>query len=182
MSQAGILDVSAAVLPPDVPLDFTTDAQDLSVGAVAAPLGSVTPQLNILRVIGGNGIQTIETSVAGNLLVRFIRTQLTTSGAVTDFFEISLSVGVVTYNLILSALGSNAEGIGMYGNFVAKKILGVASVVGTVDILIQKDTNMVAADVTITAVGDKIRVNVLGVAGVDITWNLCFPGIIGALP
>lgn len=46
MSQAGILNISSSILPPEVPLSFTTDS------------GVAIPVANNLTVIGGQGIET----------------------------------------------------------------------------------------------------------------------------
>lgn len=183
MSQAGIISISSGVLPPQVPTSFTTDLNDtiLLPGDINPPLGTSTPLLNVERLSGDDGIKTVATPNAqvNNVTIRFIRGRTTTAGAVTSnlITQATLSNTTMTIQIIISGFGNNNDGIGFYGTAVVKNIAGVASLVGTVDLIKNFDASLAAATATVTVSGGNLLVNVLGVAGVNIDWGACLPGI-----
>ena len=83
----------------------------------------------------------------------------------------------MTIQIIIAGYGNNNDGIGAYGTAVVKNVAGVASLVNTVDLIINKDTSLADGNVTVGVSAGNLIVRVLGVAGVDIDWGGCLPGI-----
>lgn len=173
-------DRSTGPVPPAVPTSFATDLEDLTVGAAAAAQGSVVPQSNILRIAGDNGIKTVETSIPGDLQLRFIRGSATTNGAVTQtaITQPILTNSTMTIQIIVAGFSSDNLGVGAYGTAVVKNVAGTLSVVNTVDLIVNTDAGLEAANVTVTTSGSNLLVNVVGVAAKTITWTACLPGIV----
>lgn len=80
MSQAGLLSISSSVLPPAVPLQFTTDS------GVAVPAGN---NLNVLSATAVAGTDPLATSGAGSTLT--ITAQLSQALAATDATKVGLA-------------------------------------------------------------------------------------------
>lgn len=179
MSQI-IKDLSAGPVPPSVPTSFSTDLEDLTVGASALAQGSVVPQSNVLRIAGDNGIKSVETSIPGDLQLRFIRGSTTTNGAVTQtaITQPILSNATMTIQIIVAGYSVDNLGVGAYGTAVVKNVAGTLSLINTVDLIINKDSGLDSANVTITTSGTNLLLNVVGVAGKTITWTACLPGIV----
>ncbi len=180
-------DRSTGPVPPAVPTEFTTDIQDLTIIAsdIPSPLGSSVPIANIERLSGDDGIRTVSTpnAIGNNVTFRFIRGRTTTSGAATSTIitQPTLSDTVMTIQIIVAGYADNGAGafagIGAYGTAVVKNTAGVATLVNTADLIVNAEASLGAANVTVTTVGANLLVNVLGVAGFDIEWGACLPGI-----
>lgn len=168
---------------PSVPTSFATDIEDLTVGAAAAAGGSVVPQSNILRVAGDNGITSVETSIPGDLQLRFIRGEATTSDGLGQT-QIAITQAILvnstmTIQIIVAGYSTDNFGIGAYGTAVVKNVAGTLSIINTVDLIVNKDSpDLDSANVTVTTVGTNLLVNVIGVAGKTIKWTACLPGIV----
>jgi len=183
MSQAGIINTSSGPVPPSVPTSFTTDLNDTTLlpDDINPPLGTSTPLLNVERLSGDDGIKTVAApNAAANLvIIRFIRGRTTTAGAATSnlITQATLSNTTMTIQIIISGFGDNNDGIGFYGTAVVKNVVGVASLVGTVDLIKNFDASLATATATVTTAAGNLLVNVVGVAGVNIDWGACLPGI-----
>jgi len=183
MSQAGIISTSSGPVPPSVPTSFTTDLNDTTIlpGDIPPALGTSTPLLNVERLSGDDGIKTVATpnAAANNVTIRFIRGRTTTAGAVTSnlITQATLSNTTMTIQIIIAGYGSNNDGIGYYGTAVVKNVAGTATLINTVDLIKNSDASLAASNATVTVSGGNLLVNVLGVAGVNIDWGACLPGI-----
>lgn len=171
---------TAGSLPPTVPLSFEVDLDEPTTAALPASAGSVTAVSQVLRIGGTNGIQTIKNGTAGDLIIGFVESSGTTVGATTASLSITVPLNSVeTYQIIVSGLADNNDGVGAYGTAVAKNIAGVASIVGTADLIVNRDDSLDGTNVTTGVSGDQFLVTVLGVAGRTINWNIALPGIVG---
>lgn len=182
MSQAGLNNTSSGPVPPAVATSYTTDLEDLTVGAAPAAQGTVVAQSNILRVAGDNGIKTVETSEPGDLQIRFIRGSAVTSDGAgqtqTAIMQEILSDATMTIQIIVAGFSADNLGVGAYGTAVVKNVAGTLSLIGAVDLIVNKDAALTTANVTVTTSGTDLLVNVVGVAGKTITWTACLPGIV----
>lgn len=175
--------INTGNLPPAVPTSFTTDLNDTTIVAadIPAPLGTAIPAANVLRVSGDDGIKTVATpnAAGNNYTVRFVRGRTTTSGAATSnlITQSVLSNTTMTIQIIISGFGNNNDGVGFYGTAVVKNVAGIASLINTTDIIKNSDASLAGTNVTVTTSGSDLLVNVVGVAGVDIQWGGCLPGI-----
>lgn len=169
-------------LPPAVPTSFGTDLQDLTVGAAAAAQGTVVPQVNVLRAAGDNGIKTVQTNNPGDLQIRFIRGSTVTSDGAgqtqTAITQAILSNATMTIQIIVAGYSADNLGIGAYGTAAVKNVAGTLTVLDPVDLIVNADAALAAANVTVTTSGTNLLVNVVGVAGKTITWTACLPGIV----
>lgn len=168
--------------PPQVPTEFDVDLTDLTVGAAPAAGGTVTPQSNILRVAGDNGIKTVETSVPGDLQIRFIRGSAITSDGggqtQTAITQAILNNATMTIQIIVAGYSDDNLGVGAYGTAALKNVAGTLTLLDPVDLIINKDAALDTANVTVTTSGTNLLVNVVGVATKTITWTACLPGIV----
>lgn len=184
MSQAGIIAVTNSILPPQVPESFTTDINDTAIqpGDIPAAAGTSTATAHILRLSGDNGIKTVSTPTAAgnNVTFRFIRGSNSTNGAATAnlITQAVLTDSTMTIQIIVAGFSADGFGIGAYGTAVVKNVAGVASLVNTVDLIVNADAALAACNVTVTTAGGNLLVNVLGAAGKIITWGSCLPGIV----
>jgi hypothetical protein len=175
MSQAGIINTSAGPVPPAVPTSFITDVNSPSV-----------PIANIENVKGGtstsnnsNGVQTDGSSGSNTLTVQLTNRaagSTTTAGAVTSS-AITLALGATpgVYTFDIAVAGFNAStpaGCGF-------TIVGSVRTTGASATLITNqavDHFEEAALITATAVlavsGNNALVNVTGVAGLNIDWQV----------
>ena len=167
-------------VPPAVPTSFTTDLLDLNTGPSNPPLGVVVPQANILRVAGDNGIKSVETSIPGDLVLRFVRGSTVTVGAVTQtaVTQAILVGATMTIQIIVAGFSADNLGVSAYATAGVKNVGGVLSIINTVDVIINKDVGLDAVNVTVTTSGSNLLVNVVGVTGKTITWTACLPGIV----
>lgn len=172
--------VTAGVLPPTVLTSFGTDLNDPTVPAASAAGGTVAPVSNVIRAAGDNGIKTVQTSQAGDLQIRFIRGQDTTTGVqtVTLITQSIPTDSTLTIQIIVAGFASDNSAIGAYGTAVVKNVAGTASLIDDVDLIVNKETALSAANITVTTSGSDLLVNVLGVAGLDINWGAALPGIV----
>lgn len=175
-------DRSTGPVPPAVPTSFTTDLQDTDILSVPASQGTAVPQSNVLRVSGDNGIRTVATpNVAGNYTVRFYRGDTTTSGAATSTV-LSYPINedtALTIQIIIAGYSDTSDAIGAYGTAVVKNVGGVASLINTVDLIVNSDTDLLGCVFEVGISGTDLQINVTGVAGEDIAWTACLPGVVG---
>ncbi len=172
--------LSSGNIPGDIPINFNLDINEPTADALPASSGTVSSVANNIRIGGSNGIQTIQNSVAGEFIIGFVEASGTTVGATTASLTITVPLNSVeTYQIIVSGLADNNDGVGAYGTAVAKNIAGVASIVGTADLIVNRDVSLLGTNVTTSVAGDQFLVNVLGVAGRTINWNIALPGIVG---
>ena len=183
MSQI-IKDLSAGPVPPSVATSYATDLEDLTVPAAPAAGGSVVSVTNILRVAGDNGIKTVETSNPGDLQIRFIRGETTTSDGAgqtqTVISQQILNNATMTIQIIVAGFSADNLGIGAYGTASVKNVAGTLSLLDPLDLIVNKDAALGAANVTVTTSGTSLQVNVVGVAGKTIKWTACLPGIVAS--
>lgn len=166
-------------IPAIIPLNFNVDLNEPTTAALLASAGTVTAVSNNIRIGGTNGIQTIQNGTAGDLIIGFVEASGTTVGATTASLSITVSLNSVeTYQIIVSGLADNNDGVGAYGTAVAKNIAGVASIVGTADLIVNRDASLAGTNVTTGVAGDQFLVTVLGVVGRTINWNIALPGIV----
>lgn len=174
--------LTSGPVPPDVPTEFDTDLQDLTVGAAPAAGGTVIPQANILRVAGDNGIKSVETSNPGDLQIRFIRgSTITSDGAGQTQIAITQAIlnnATMTIQIIVAGFSNDNLGIGAYGTAAVKNVGGTLTLLDPIDLLVNKDVGLDTANVTVTTSGTDLHVNVVGVAGKTITWTACLPGVV----
>jgi len=169
--------------PPQVPTEFDLDLNDTTIIAadIPAPQGTAVPIANTLRVSGDDGIKTVATPNAdtANFTIRFIRGRTTTSGAATSnlITQSVLSNTTMTIQIIISGFSATNDGVGFYGTAVVKNVAGTASLINTVDLIKNADADLAGTNVTVTTAGANLLVNVVGVAGEDIQWGGCLPGI-----
>lgn len=186
MSQAGQLSSTAGPVPPSVATSYTTDINDTTITTVPVAGGTAVPVANILRVSGDNGITTVATpnaDIPNNVTIRFIRGDTQTVGAQTKnvISQPTLTNSVLTIQIIVAGFSTDNLGIGAYGTAVVKNIAGTASLLNTVDLIVNKDAGageLGAANITVTVSGANLLVNVVGVAGKTIDWGACLPGIV----
>lgn len=183
MSQAGDISATAGPVPPTVATSYTTDVNDTTIVAadIPAPEGTSIPSGNVLRVSGDDGIKTVSTpnAATNNLTVRFVRGRTTTTGAQTAnlITQSILSNTTMTIQIIISGFSETNDGVGFYGTAVVKNVAGTASLINTVDLIKNADTDLAGTTVTVTTSGGNLLVNVVGVAGENIQWGGCLPGI-----
>ena len=172
--------VTSGSLPPSVPTSFGTDLNDPTVLAAAAAGGSVTAVANVIRMAGDNGIKTAQTSESGDLQIRFIRGQDSTTDdeTITLITQAIPTDSTLTIQIIVAGFASDNSAIGAYGTAVVKNVAGVASLVDDVDLIVNKEAALAAANITVTTSGSDLLVNVLGVAGLNINWGAALPGIV----
>lgn len=172
--------MSSSNVPSEIPINFNLDINEPTTGPLPASAGAATAVVNNIRVGGSNGIQTIQTGTLGEILIGFVEASGTTVGATTASLSITVPTNTVeTYQIIVSGLADNNDGVGAYGTAVAKNIAGVASIVGTADLIVNRDASLAGTNVTTGVAGDQFLVTVLGVAGRTINWNIALPGIVG---
>lgn len=172
--------VTAGALPPATPLSVAVDIDEPTVDALPASEGSVTAVSQVLRIGGMNGIQTIKNGTLGDLVIGFIGDSGTTVGAATASLSVTVALNSVeTYQIIVSGIADNNDGVGAYGTAVAKNIAGTASIIGTADLIVNRDASLAGTNVTTSVAGNQFLVTVLGVAGRTINWNIALPGIVG---
>jgi hypothetical protein len=172
--------VSAGELPPAVPLAFATDSSEVLSGPLAAAGGSSVPVANTLRVGGVDGIVTFSTATSGELVISFLGTTETTVGATTASAVVNTTTNTVeTYQVLVAGMATTGgSGIGAYGSVVVKNNSGVAAIIGIIDLVVNKDAALSAANISVGVSAGNLIVTVTGVAGLTINWGINFPGIV----
>lgn len=170
----------AGSIPSDVLTEFKTDLNDPTVPAASTALGTVVPQSHVVRIAGDNGIKTVETSEPGDLQLRFIRGSNQTVGATTETLitQPTLTDSTATFQIIVAGFSTDDLAVGAYGTAVIKNVAGTVSVVNTVDLIVNKDTGLDAANITVTISGTDILINAVGVTAKTIDWTACLPGFV----
>jgi hypothetical protein len=172
--------MSSGNIPVQIPINFNVDLNEPFTPALLAASGTVNAVTNNIRIGGTNGIQTIQNGTLGDLIIGFVEASGTTVGATTASLSITVPLNSVeTYQIIVSGLADNNDGVGAYGTAVCKNIAGVASIVGTADLIVNRDASLAGTNVTTGVSGNQFLVTVLGVAGRTINWNIALPGIVG---
>lgn len=183
MSQAGQINSAAGPVPPEVAEIFAVDLNDPNIvpGEIPPSLGTAVPINNILRVSGDNGIKTVATPNAdtSNFTIRFIRGGNNTVGAQTVnlITQAIVTDTTMTIQIIISGFSGTGDGVGFYGTAVVKNVAGTATLINTVDLIKNADPDLAGTNVTVTTAGGSLLVNVVGVAGENIQWSGCLPGI-----
>jgi hypothetical protein len=172
--------MSSGNIPVEIPINLNVDLNEPTTGPLPASGGTVNAVTNNIRIGGSNGIQTIQNGTPGDLIIGFVEASGTTIGATTASLSITVPLNSVeTYQIIVSGLADNNDGVGAYGTAVAKNIAGVASIVGTADLIVNRDASLDGSNVTSGVSGNQFLVTVLGVVGRTINWNIALPGIVG---
>lgn len=171
---------------PSVPTSFTTDFQDSTTTALTAPIGTVVPQANVLRVGGDNGIKTYEiTQQAGALTVGFIRGAGSTVGATsaTLITQATNTNATMTVQILVAGYETTTNvSIGAWATAVISNVAGVASIVEIVDFVRSAAPSISVPNpvpsIAVNVAGSNFTVDVTGVAGLTFNWEVCLPGII----
>ncbi len=160
MSQAGILSVTAAILPPTVPTSFTED------------VGTAVPALNNINILGGAGIatsgagSTITISAIGagftwNDVTSATQTLVVENGYVTD------RAGGVTYTLPATAVfGSEIDIAGKLGAWTVSQNANQQILIGS-----QSSTVGVGGSIASTNVGDCVQLLCI-TGGASTVWRV----------
>lgn len=163
--------------------NFSTDLTDPDIlsANIPAPSGVlVEPLAGVVRIAGDNGIKAVSSvNAPGAVTLRFVRGTVETIGAVAVncITQTIPTNTTLTMQIVVAGFSTAGDGIGAYGSAVVKNVAGVCSLVGTRDLIVNKDIGLNAANITVTVVGTNFLVNVLGVAGKTIGWTTCLPGI-----
>lgn len=177
MSQITKLDSSGSVIPPEVPLQFTTDdgiaipaISNLNVNAVDSTennangiLAKANPNLsdNLEIILTNRATGTITTTDATPTIA--LTFSLANAGATGVYF---ISGDVVAFDVTDSAGGSYSFVSG------AKTIAGVGTEIGTEFKDELEDAAMAAADFNVSVSGNNFIVTVIGILGKTINWNV----------
>lgn len=162
---------SGGVLPPEVPLEFTTDS------------GTATPAANNLNVLGEiasynniNGIQT--TGSADNLRVvltnRAQGTTLIVNAASDNMasFTMPVTVGAAMLQAWVVAFDtSTGDAFTAFMQGAAKTNGTTASIVGVDIVDIISDASLATATVAFSVTGNNVRVTATGVAATTTKWH-----------
>lgn len=184
--------IASGPIPPAIPTSFTTDINDTALTEDPPVFqGTSVPAGNVLRVAGDNGIKTVTTpnSPAGtqNLTIRFIRGEANTvsNETVTCLTQATATDTTFTTQIIVAGYSSGAvdplnddKSFGAYATATISNNGGVARIVNTVDFLRNTDTELSAANITVTVAGANFLVNVTGQTDVPIAWTIALPGIV----
>ena len=157
--------VTSGNLPPNVPTQFVENS------------GSATPALNILNVVGGNGIFT--TGSGNTVTVKFNEGTNTTIGAVTSTI-LTLTPpdnDTTTFQILISGYDSTAD-LGVGGQIVGtvRKTGGVVTVLGTPDVIKNGDAIINESTFTIVAVGATVEVQATSASPNTVTWTAITAG------
>lgn len=171
MSQAGIISISAAPLPPDVPTQFTADS------------GSAVPVANNLNVFGidstindNDGIQTQASGSTLNVVItNRLQAQGSTVGAVdTDLvtFDLGTSPGTYTFDISVTGFESTTPAGCGYQLFGAVRTDGAtATLIGTPDRIANEEAALVACQASLVVSGNNAVIRVTGVAGLTVNFG-----------
>lgn len=177
MSQAGIVDIVAGMLPPDVPLSFKTDyGTDFDYNAGT---GTAIPAANQIKIFGDNGIETVVNTTDTDVI------QLRLSRGYTSTINVQTSTvltvdtpddTVETMHVLVNGLADNNDAIGGWVLATVKNIGGVASLVNLNDFVIDYEATLAGAVIELDVLGSTMIVQVTGVAGRTIQWGAVAPG------
>jgi hypothetical protein len=187
--------ITGSNLPSNIPTSVTTDEIDSLTPAIGLPLGTVVPQTNIIRMGGDNGIATYEiANQPGAMTVGFIRggpvTTVDNSSTLIISNQPTPTNSTTTVQILVSGFGSDSTSYGAYATVVIGNVAGVASVVGSVDFIVNASPlilplnpangNIANSTLSITTAGPNFSVNVVGppIGTITITWEACLPGIV----
>ena len=146
--------------------------------------GNAVPAANILNVLGSNGITT---SGAGNTVTISLdnacETTGQTVGATTDNITcIDLGATPGTYSFRINVAGfvsagtDAGDGCGYFFTGVARTDGAAATVIPTEDKFVVEDAAIIDCDVSLSASGNNLVVDVTGVAGDTIEWAVLTNG------
>jgi hypothetical protein len=181
MSQAGINSTASGPVPPQVPTSFTVDKNDTTITTINAFQGTVVPQANVLRLGGDNGIVTNQTAVPGALIIDFQRGSVITVGAVTSTaFSFVLATGQSLTIQVIVVGNDEPDGltVGGYCTATVKNVAGTASLIGTADIIVNRDPGLPGTTFTVGTTGPSFIVQVTGSVGKTINWTVALPGVV----
>ena len=82
-------------MTPTVPIDFNLDDADLTIASVPASGGTAIAVANAIRLAGTNGIQTIQTATAGEIVIGFYEANGTTTGVEAASLTITVPTNTV---------------------------------------------------------------------------------------
>jgi hypothetical protein len=172
MSQAGILKVSSGSLPPQVPTTFTTNS------------GTAVPVANNLNIFGidssannDNGVFTNALGDTVNVVLSNRSTSVVSTANATPTTALTLSLGatpgvyfiegnIVAFNTIDIAGGAYSFTSGMRTDGATATELGTEFKDSF------EEAAMAPADFNIIASGNNVIVEVIGIAGKSIDWNV----------
>lgn len=175
---------------PSVPTSFTTDQIDSVTAALSAPVGTVVPQANILRIGGDNGVATYQVlNQPGALTIGFIRGGPVTtvnSASATILTQPTPTNSTTSTQILVAGYGSDGTSYGASAWAVINNTAGTTSLIGTVDFIVNASPlnlpngTIANATLSVTVSGANFSVNVVGPPSgtITITWEACLPGII----
>ena len=171
MSQAGIISISAAPLPPDVPTSITTD------DGVAVPVAN---NLNIFAndttENNNNGIQTTGSGATVTIeITNRLQAQGSTVGAVdTDLvtFDLRATPGTYTFDISVSGFESTTPAGCGYQIFGTVRTTGAAAtLVGTPDRISNEEAALTACQAALQVSGNNAIIRVTGTAGLTVNFG-----------
>ena len=169
MSQAGSISVSST---PTVPTTFTTDS------------GNATPAANVINFLGidstENNANGISTSGSGNTVNVILTNRVqgsdagivgaTTSDLVT--LAAGATPGTYTFDIRGSAFESTTPaGAGFHIRGSARTTGAATSLIGSPDMITNKDAALAASNLDIVVSANNIIVQATGVAGLTTSFN-----------
>lgn len=163
MSQAGIIDITASILPPTVPLVFHTDSGD------ATPAANAITFTGVGGTFSGSGSTVTFTTAENTITATATTTDATPTPlgpavAVPTNGSVSVIVNLVAYDVT----ASKAAG----GQILAtlRNVLGTASLCGSADVTKNSDASLVGLIFTVIPVSGNFIVLVTG-NGDTIHWK-----------
>lgn len=171
MSQAGIISISAAPLPPEVPTTFTADS------------GSAVPVANNLNVFGidstannNNGILTTGSGATLSVVItNRLQAQGSAAGAVnTDLvtFDLGATPGTYTFDICVSGFESTTPASCGYQLFGTVRTDGAsATLVGTPDRIANEEAALTACQAALVVSGNNAVIRVTGTAGLTVNFG-----------
>lgn len=182
MSQAGVTGINSGTLPPEVPLQLTTDDGNhaVAVNHNINVFGNTTFEDN------DKGIQTESANTDQLNIVltnRLVGTATTNDATVTNVIAFNLgvlvpnSIGTFTFDITVSgyqtAGAGNPQSVG-YKLFATVRSTGaLANVIGVPDVITNEEGTLVPCDCNVVCTGadNIVRVQVTGIAGFTINWK-----------
>lgn len=171
MSQAGILNVSGAI-PPDVPITFQTDD------------GNATSAANVIIFTAEDSTDNDDNGVtftgSGNTVTLLLTNRATASVSTSDdtpttalTFPLGAVAGVYYVEGSIVAFNSTDVAGGVYNFISGMRTTGAAATeIGTEDKAVFEEAAMADSDFAITVDGNNAIVEVTGIAGKTIDWNI----------
>lgn len=171
MSQAGIVAITASVLPPTVATSFTTDS------------GVAVPAANNLNVLANdttaNDTDGITTSGAGSTVTVLLTNRVQGSGstvgaATTDLITLALGAtpGTYTLEVSVSAFESTTPAAAGYSIFGTVRTTGAAAVlVGTPDKIVNEEAALATSDLNMVVSANNVIIRATGTAALTVGWN-----------